>query len=66
MQRAVYRLLSSSRHIATCKLNPLPAMPLPLGGCGIIFTVFSLAAAALHKESFSAVDGVRNEEGEKQ
>jgi hypothetical protein len=47
-------------------LNPLPAKPLPLGGRGIIFTVFSLSAAALRKALFSAVDGVRNEEGEKQ
>jgi hypothetical protein len=36
-------------------------MPLPLGGCGIIIAVFSSAgAAALHKGSFSADDGVRN------
>jgi hypothetical protein len=35
----VYRLLSSLRHIATHKLNPLPATPLPLGGCGIMFVV---------------------------
>jgi hypothetical protein len=47
-------------------LNPLPVTPLLLGGCGIIFTGFSLAAVALRKALFSAVDGVRNEEGEKQ
>jgi hypothetical protein len=44
-------------------LNPLPATPLPLGGRGIIIAVFSLAAAALRKASFSADDGVRNERG---
>ena len=40
-------------------------MPLPLGGRGIIIivAVFSLAAVALHKASFSADDGVRNEGG---
>ena len=58
--RAVYRLVLSSRCIAVCKLNPLPATPLPLGGCGIIITVSALAAAALRKASFSADDGVRN------
>jgi hypothetical protein len=47
-------------------LNPLLVTPLLLGGHGIIFAVFSLAAVALRKASFSAVDGVRNEEGEKQ
>jgi len=36
-------------------------MVLPLGGHGIIIIVFSLAAVALHKASFSADDGVRNE-----
>jgi hypothetical protein len=41
-------------------LNPLPATPLPLGGRGIIIAVFSLAATALRKASFSADDGVRN------
>jgi hypothetical protein len=56
-------LVSSSRRIAICKLNPLPATPLPLGGRGIIIAVFSLAAAALRKASFSADDGVRNERG---
>jgi hypothetical protein len=66
MRRAVYRLLSSSRHITTCKLNPLLVTLLLLGGCGIIFMGFSLAAVALHKALFSAVDGVKNEEGEKQ
>jgi len=44
-------------------LNPLPATPLLLGGRGIIISVFSLAAAALHKASFSADGGVRNERG---
>ena len=64
-RRAVYRSLSSSRRIAICKLNPLPATPLLLGGRGIIIAVFSLAAAALRKASFSADDGVRNEREEK-
>jgi hypothetical protein len=40
-------------------------MLLPLGGRGIIIVVFSLAAAALHKASFSTDDGVRNERKEK-
>jgi hypothetical protein len=44
-------------------LNPLLATPLPLGGRGIIFAVFSLAAVALCKVSFLADDGVRNEQG---
>ena len=65
-RRAVYRLLLSSRRIDICKLNPLPATPLLLGGRGIIIAVFSLAAAALRKALFSADDGVRDEEGEKQ
>jgi hypothetical protein len=59
-RRAVYRSVLSSRRIAVCKLNPLPATPLPLGGRGIIIAGFSLAAAALRKASFSADDGVRN------
>jgi hypothetical protein len=63
MQRAVYGLLLSSRHIATCKLNPLPVMPLLLGGHGIIIVVFSLAAAALHKALFLGDDSVRNKQG---
>jgi hypothetical protein len=46
-------------------LNPLPATPLLLGGHGIIITVFSLAAVALRKASFSTDDGVRNEREEK-
>jgi hypothetical protein len=44
-----------------CKLNLLPVTLLLLGGCGIIIVVFSLAAAALRKASFSANNGVRNE-----
>jgi hypothetical protein len=59
-QRAVYRLVLSSRCIAVCKLNPLPVTLLLLGGRGIILAVSTLAAAALHKASFSADDGVRN------
>jgi hypothetical protein len=59
-RRAVYRLVLSSRRIAVCKLNPLPATPLPLGGRGIIIAVSSLAATALRKALFSADDGVRN------
>jgi hypothetical protein len=47
-------------------LNPLPATPLPLDGHGIIIVVFALAAAAFHKASFSANEGVRDEQGEKQ
>ena len=60
MQRAVYRLVLSSRCIAVCKLNPLPAMPLLLGGHGIIIAVSALAATALCKALFSADDGVMN------
>jgi hypothetical protein len=40
-------------------------MLLLLGGHGIIIMVFSLAAAALRKASFSTDDGVRNEREEK-
>jgi len=44
-----------------CKLKLLPVTLLPLGGCGIIIIVFSLAAVALHKASLLVDDGVRNE-----
>jgi hypothetical protein len=48
-------------------LNPLLVMPLPLGGCGIMFMVaFYLANAALHKALFPADDCVRHEQQEKQ
>jgi hypothetical protein len=56
-------LVSSSRRIGICKLNLLLATLLPLGGCGIIITVFSLAVVALHNALFSAGDGIRNEQG---